>query len=113
MKWISGGLVLMMACSGLMAAEKSAPESTESQLTVQDLDRQIKFLQDNIEKYNSMAKFFDRKAGSLQSHDFTGSRDSAALRDECRGIAQDLENHLGKLEAQREKMLEQKKGETK
>ena len=113
MRWICGCLMFALAGASLLANGDMAPSKPEaavapdSKVTVQELDRQIRFLKDNIEKYNGMAKFFDQKSGSLQSHDYTGSRDAAAIRDECRGIAQDLEAHLAKLEEQREKMLEQ------
>jgi hypothetical protein len=107
MKLICAGLMLMVASVGLMANESEASAKPESQMTVQELDGHIRFLKENIEKYNGMARLFDQKAGSLQSHDFTGSRDAALIRDECRGIAQDLESHLAKLEEQRAKMVEQ------
>lgn len=110
MRAICIGLVVALAGLSIMAYGDEQQTTNESQLTVQDLDRQIRFLKDNIEKYNAMAKNFDRKAGSLQSHDFSGSRDAASLRDECRGIAKDLEAHLAKLEAQRAEMGEQQKG---
>lgn len=107
MKWICGGLMMVMATCGLMANGEQAPAKPEAQLTTQDLDRQIQFLKDNIDKYNSLAKTFDRKVGSLQSQDYTGARDAAVLRDECRGIAKDLEAHLVKLEEKRAQMIEQ------
>ena len=101
------GLMLAMTSSGAMVYSEEASVTTESQVTVQDLDRQIKFLHENIEKYNGLARNFDKKAGSLQSRDYTGARDVALLRDECRGIAKDLEAHLAKLEVQRAQMIEQ------
>jgi flagellar motility protein MotE (MotC chaperone) len=96
-----------MVSFGLMAQGDEGVRKPESEVTEHDLDRQIRFLKDNIEKYKGLAKTFDRKAGNLQSQDYTGSRDAAVLRDECRGIATDLEAHLVKLEGQREQMLEQ------
>jgi hypothetical protein len=107
MKWLCCGLMMAMASVGLMANGQESANKPEEQVTVHDLDRQIRFLKDNIEKYNGLASTFDKKAGSLQSHDYTGSRDAALIRDECRGIARDLEAHLSKLEAKRVEMLEQ------
>lgn len=102
--------MVLMSTAGLMAnGEGATLSSVESQATVQDLDRQIHLLKDNIEKYKALAKTFDRKVGSLQSHDYTGARDAAALRDECQGIAKDLESHLAKLEERRAQMVGQEK----
>ena len=107
MRWIGSGLMMVMASCGLMANGEEASPKAEQQTTVHDLDRQILFLKDNIEKYNAMAKSFDRKVGDLQSKDYNGSRDFAVLRDECRGIAKDLESHLVTLEQKRAQMQEQ------
>jgi prefoldin subunit 5 len=104
------GLVLSLASLGaaVNADQPQPPAQQESKVTIQDLDRQIQFLKDNIEKYNSMANAFDRKASSLQSHDFTGYRDAAAVRDECRSIASDLQKHMETLEQQRATLEKQK-----
>jgi hypothetical protein len=107
MKPICFGLVLSLAGLGVAYADQP-PAQQEAQLTIQDLDRQIQFLKDNIEKYNAMANAFDRKATSLQAHDYTGYRAAAAVRDECRGIADDLEKHMQTLEQQRANLEKQK-----
>ena len=111
MKAICWGLVFALAALGTATCvdQPSAPQ--ESTVTAQDLDRQIQFLKDNIEKYNSMANAFDRKASSLQAHDYTGYRSAAAVRDECRGIANDLEKHMEVLEQQRANLENPKSSE--
>lgn len=108
MKPIYFGLVLSLASLGAIVQADQPPAQQESQVTIQDLDRQIQFLKDNIEKYNAMANSFDRKATSLQAHDYTGYRNAAAIRDECRGIVNDLEKHMQTLEQQRANLEKQK-----
>ena len=99
--------MLAITSAGLMANGETEVPPVETATTVQDLDRQIQLLKENIAKYHALAKNFDRKVGSLQSRDYTGARDAATLRDECLGIAEDLEAHLAKLEAQRAEMVAQ------
>ena len=108
MKSICWGLVLSLASLGTAAYADQPPSQQEPQESIQDLNRQIQFLKDNISKYNSLANSFDRKASELQAHDFTGYRNAATLRDECRGIAGDLEKHMQTLEQQRAALLKQK-----
>ena len=107
MKSICWILALLLAGLGNAVFADQPPAEQESQMTVQDLDRQIQFLKDNIEKYNALAKSFDRKASSLQSHDFTGYRSAASVRDECQSIAADLEKHMHTLEQQRANLEKQ------
>ena len=108
MKSMCFGLILSLGCLGAFVQADQPPAQQESQLTIQDLDRQIQFLKDNIEKYNAMANSFDRKATGLQAHDYTGYRAAASVRDECRSIANDLEKHMQKLEQQRAALEKQK-----
>ncbi len=105
MNWLCTGLVFAMVGVGAVAYAEDAPAKTEASVTVQDLDREIQFLKNNVEKYNELARIFDRKGDSLQSHDFMGYRNAMSMRDECRGIAKDLESHLAMLEQQRADML--------
>jgi uncharacterized protein YbaP (TraB family) len=98
-----------MVCAGTLICDEQPATMAEQTVTAQDLDRQIRFLKDNIKKYTAMAKAFDRKASRLQSHDYNGYRAAAGVRDECQGIANDLQAHLAKLEKQRADMVEQQK----
>lgn len=106
MKWLISSVLLGLGVAG-MANGDEPPQNNENHLTVQDLDRQIQLLKDNIEKYNGLANAFDRKADNLRSHDFSGYRNAATMSQECRGIAKDLEAHLATLEAQRAEMAKQ------
>ena len=108
MKLIGWGLFFCLTGLGTAVHADQPPAQQEPQESIQDLNRQIQFLKDNIAKYNSLANSFDRKASELQSHDFTGYRNAATLRDECQGIADDLEKHMQTLEQQRAKLLKQK-----
>lgn len=110
MKLISIGMMVAMtlACSGAVPVAESE-QLPESHVTVQDLDRQIQLVKEQIEKFNAMVKNFDRKASMLQSHDYTGSRDAAIVREHCRGIAADLTKHLAALEQHRQEMIEQQR----
>lgn len=110
MRMIFGGLVAALISLGTVVhGEEAAPaaQQGEVQITVQDMDRQIQMVKEQIEKYNNFTKYFGRKADSLQARDFSGYRHAAALRDECKGIADDLNKHLKELETQRAKMMEQ------
>lgn len=111
MKWFCVGLACSLMGCGMAVSAETPPEKPEAELTVRDLDRQIQMLRDSIDKYESLAKSFDRKAASLQSHDYNGYRSATGLRDECRGIAEDLSSHLLKLEQQRADMLSKQKTE--
>jgi cob(I)alamin adenosyltransferase len=99
---------MLMMVAGLGAAENNAPPApkSENHASVQDYDRQISLLKENIEKYNELARSFERKADSLQSHDFMGYRNTSAMAEECRGIVKDLETHLSTIEQQKAELIQ-------
>ena len=92
-----------------MASAQETPEiSTESPVAV-DYDSQIQTLKKEIDKYNNMARQFDRKASMLRSRDFSGSRNAALIRDRCKEVANDLQKHLDALQKEHEGYLQSSK----
>lgn len=100
-------LVPMMWFGGAFCADTS-PAASETEVSVENVDYQIKLVKEQIAKYDNLANTFDRKVQNLEFEDYTSSRDAANMRDICRGIAKDLQQRLTSLEQQKAQMT--KKG---
>lgn len=98
MRYFSFLLLPFACCLGYGAAPVQEPELPAATL---DYDQQVSMLKEQIAKYEGLALAFDRKAQRLQDRDFTEYRRALTMREECRGIADDLKKHLNELEKQR------------
>ena len=96
MRNISFALAAYLCCFGVFGwCQESAPTVNEEQVTpVQNLDIQIKLIQQQIDKYSGLALAFQSKAERLQFQDFEGFRHAAKMAEICQGIANDLKGRL-------------------
>lgn len=105
MKALCIAVAAFLSC-GVPAAFCQPPATQQKQdITIEDIDRQIEMTKDQITKYKGLASMFDRQASSLQSHDYSGSRHAAVIRDEILSLEKDLQQHLQELEKTRTEMI--------
>jgi hypothetical protein len=76
--------------------------------SIQNLDYEIKLVDQQIEHYTSLANQFDRQSQELLSHDFEGSRNAATLSSINKSIATDLIQRRQELKEHRDQLLHQK-----
>lgn len=103
-------LTLFLGCFGPLTVcqdEVNGVNQTQP-TTVQDLDMQIKLIQQQIDKYSGVALAFQRKAERMQFQDFESYRHDAKLAEICQGIANDLKARLQAIEEQKAKLSEKK-----
>ena len=87
-------------------SDSGFPMNDSGTVTLQEIDYQIKLLNQYIENYNNKAYIFNQKAESLLSRDFLGYRHYASMSQQCKAIADDLTKHLQQLEAQRAEIVQ-------
>ncbi len=88
-----------------MCEETTPPPPPQQQTTVEDLNRQIEMTKEQIVKYKALAAHFNRHASELQSHDFSGARHAAMIRDEILSLNKDLQQRVLDLEKSRDELL--------
>ena len=108
MRNISFALAACLCCFGVLGwSQEAVPTANEEQVTpVQNLDIQIKLIQQQIDKYSGMALAFQSKAQQLQFQDFEGFRHAAKMAEICQGIANDLKGRLQTVLDEKAKLLE-------
>lgn len=99
-------LIGFTSCLGISWAQEEEPEPFPPPVSLEDVDYQIQLCKQTIEEYQSRARMFDEKAQNLLSHDYMGYRNTEAMSQRCRAIADDLSKHLQQLEQQRAQMAQ-------
>jgi hypothetical protein len=102
---LAGVLLLTSVCGSVIADDQNS--KTEAPLTLEDYDRQISILNEQIAKYDSLAAEFDRKAQRIQPRDFSQFRRAVSMREECKSLSEDLKKHLATLEQERENLAKE------
>jgi hypothetical protein len=77
---------------------KQAPTQA---VTVQDYDKQIAQLKEDIARYEGLASVYQQQAQLVEFRDFSGYQDATNLQNRCLAIAADLKEHLKVLEQQK------------
>lgn len=105
MKAICIAVAALLSCGAPLAicAESTPPQKTQT--TVEDLNRQIEMTKEQIVKYKGLASMFDRHASELQSHDYSGARHAAMIRDEILSLNKDLQQRVKDLEKARDELV--------
>lgn len=95
MRLLSVFMLPVLCCVGYAEEPVKQPQTPTE---MSDRSEQIKFLTNEISKYEGLALEFDRKAQRMQSRDFTEYRRALTLREQCKDIAGDLKKKLADIE---------------